>query len=431
MKNLVRKVLVVAGSLSLLAGVADAATIEERLAALEAKFEQEVSAREAQLQKRIGELEGQVNALSAQLVAMTRTPAIPAESELLTRIDSLEEQVFSLEDEQMSNPLKGIQLGGYGELHYNALSGSGGAADKREVDFHRFVLTVGKELNDRVRIFSEVELEHSLSGEGKPGEVELEQAYVDYDLNDNHTARAGLFLLPVGLMNETHEPPRFYGVERNPVEKNIIPTTWWEGGAGLHGSLSETVKYAAYVHSGLETTAADKYNIRKGRQKAAKANASDPAATVALAWSIPGVTVGGSVNVQSDITQGAAGEDQASAWMGEAHVDLQRGPWGLRALYAQWNLNGAGPESVGANRQFGWYVEPSYRINEKLGVFARYNQWDNQAGGGGAESGKEQIDVGINYRPHDQVVLKADYQWQNNENGKDQNGVNLGVGYEF
>jgi hypothetical protein len=143
------------------------------------------------------------------------------------------------------------------------------------------------------------------------------------------------------------------------------------------------------------------------------------------------MTVGGSMNVQADVTQGEAGEDVASAVMGEVHMDLQRGPWGLRALYAQWNLDGAGPESFGADRQFGWYVEPSYKITDTLGVFARYNQWNNQAGSSAADGGKEQVDVGVNWWPHEQVVLKADYQWQSNENGKDQNGINLGVGYDF
>lgn len=427
------KIVIGVSVLALQAGSAGAASVEERLAVLEAKFEQEASAREEVLLSRIQELEGQVAVLSTQVAAAASVPAggSDADAALLTRVDFLEEQVLSLEDEQMNNPLKDITLGGYGELHYNALSGSGGAKDKREVDFHRFVLTFGKEFNDRVRFFSEFELEHAIAGEGQSGEIELEQAYVDYDLNDRHTARAGVFLLPVGLLNETHEPTRFYGVERNPIEKNIIPTTWWEAGVGLYGQLSDSLNYAAYLHSGLATSADDKYAVRSGRQKAAKANASDPAATFALNYRVPGVTVGGSLNVQTDVTQGENGEDVASALMGEVHVDLTRGAWGLRALYAQWNLDGAGPESYGADRQFGWYIEPSYKITDTLGVFARYNQWNNQAGSNGANGGKEQIDVGVNWWPHEQVVLKADYQWQSNEDGKNQNGINLGVGYDF
>ncbi len=347
------------------------------------------------------------------------------------RLEILERRLDALgQSRQETDQTKQVQLGGYGELHYNNLSGEGGASDKDSIDFHRFVLFFGYDFSDRIRFSSELELEHSLVGDGEPGEVELEQAYIDLDLTENHTARAGLFLVPVGLINPTHEPPRFYGVERNPVEKNIIPTTWWEGGLGLYGELGAGWHYEAAVHSGLNTSTGSTYAVRSGRQKVAEATASDPAGTLALSWNAPGVTVGGAVQYQSDITQGsdsAAG----SAWLGELHASVQRGPLELRGLYAEWVLDGDGPESMGADRQYGWYVEPSYRVTESVGVFARYSEWDNQAGSGASASGKTQVDAGVNWWPHEQVVFKADYQWQDNENGKEQNGVNLGVGYEF
>ena len=100
-------------------------------------------------------------------------------------------------------------MGGYGELHYNNLSAEDEANDKEQIDFHRFVLFFGHEFSDRLRFFSEVELEHSLAGDDKPGEVELEQAFVEYDFNEYSSARAGVFLLPIGILNETHEPPTF------------------------------------------------------------------------------------------------------------------------------------------------------------------------------------------------------------------------------
>lgn len=342
------------------------------------------------------------------------------------RLERLEAKVDGLSGFQAG----AVQIHGYGELHYNNLSGKGGASDKEEIDFHRFVLFFGYEFNDRIRFQSEFELEHSLAGDGKPGEVELEQAYIDFDINDRHTARAGLFLVPVGFLNTTHEPPRFYGVERNPVEKNIIPTTWWEAGAGLHGTLGSGWRYEAAVHSGLNTSSNKSYAVRSGRQKVAEAKASDPAATVALSWTVPGVTLGGAINYQSDITQGSD-PDAGEAWLGELHADLRRGPLGLRALYAEWQLDGGGAESMDADRQYGWYIEPSYRVTDAIGVFARFNEWDNQAGSGDSASRKQQWDAGVNWWPHNQVVVKADYQWQDNENGKDQNGFNLGLGYEF
>ncbi|MEH6604324.1 MAG: hypothetical protein V7711_01995, partial [Pseudomonadales bacterium] len=142
-------------------------------------------------------------------------------------------------------------LGGYGELHYNNLEKQSDGSKKEEIDFHRFVLFVNHEFNDTTRLFSELELEHSIAGDGKPGEIELEQAYIEHDYAANHQFKAGLFLIPVGIMNETHEPNTFYGVERNPVEKNIIPTTWWEGGAALTGRFGEGFSYDAALTSGL------------------------------------------------------------------------------------------------------------------------------------------------------------------------------------
>ena len=351
--------------------------------------------------------------------------------EVTDRIASLEQQVSALSAKSERGGLAdGVKIHGYGELHYNNLTGKGGATDKDKIDFHRFVLFFGYDFNDRIRFNSEFELEHSLAGDGKPGEVELEQAYIDFDLTDNHTARGGLFLIPVGLLNTTHEPPRFYGVERNPVEGNIIPTTWWEAGGGIHGDLGAGWRYEAYLHSGLNTSTGSTYAIRSGRQKVAEAEASDPAATLALNWSIPGVTLGGAVNYQNDVTQGSD-PDAGSALLGEVHADLKRGPLGLRALYAEWALEGDGPESVDADRQYGWYLEPSYRMTKSVGVFARYGEWDNQAGSSATASRKTQVDTGVNWWPHEQVVVKADYQWQDNRNGKEQNGFNLGLGYEF
>jgi hypothetical protein len=318
------------------------------------------------------------------------------------------------------------QLGGYGELHYNNLD------SKDEIDFARFVLFFGHQFTDRLRFWSEVELEHAVSGDGEEGEVELEQAYVEYDLTENHHAKAGLFLLPVGILNETHEPPTFYGVERNPVEHNIIPTTWWVGGAALNGEIAAGWSYDVGIHEGMKTSAGDRYAVRDGRQKTSKADANDLAGTARIKWTgMAGVELAATVQYQSDMTQGED-PDAGHAWLFETHADIQRGPFGFRALYARWDLDGDGPESVGADEQAGFYIEPSFKITPKWGVFARYNQWDNQAGDSDSDTEKKQVNAGFNFWPHPDVVLKADVQQQDNEgDSNNDNGWNLGVGYQF
>ncbi|MCF8035934.1 MAG: OprO/OprP family phosphate-selective porin [Desulfobacteraceae bacterium] len=339
-------------------------------------------------------------------------------------------EAFESKGSRADSFMRKTEIGGYGELHYNNLSGQGGAADKESIDFHRFVLFFNYDHTERIRFNSELEVEHSIAGDDQPGEVELEQAYVDFHVNPYFTGRGGLFLLPVGILNETHEPPTFYGVERNPVEKRIIPATWWEGGAGGYGRIVPGLTYDLYVHSGLQTSADDNYAIRDGRQKVGKASAENPAATARITWrGLPGLELAASYQYQDDITQGTD-KTAGNAGMLVGHGIWRKGPLALKALYARWDLDGSGPEAVGADEQAGYYIEPSYKITPKIGLFARYNQWDNQAGNKG-DSEKIQWDAGINYWPHPDVVLKADYQIQDNENGRDQNGLNLGIGYQF
>lgn len=370
---------------------------------------------------------------AAIATALICTPAIAAPT-LEEKVDLLTQEVDRLKQEvaARSTPAGTSQtnVGGYGELHYNSLD------SKDEIDFHRFVLFFGHRFDERTRFFSELELEHSLvedTGDGSgPGEVELEQAYIDFDLSDAHTARAGLFLIPVGILNETHEPPTFYGVERNPVESNIVPTTWWEGGFGLHGQLGGGLGYDLALTSGLKvpTSGSGAYKVRDGRQKVAKADANNGAVTARLKWTgAPGVELATTAYYQSDIAQGTGAEGVAgAATLLEGHAVLARGPFALRALYAQWDLDGAGPLAVGRDEQKGWYVEPSFKITPKFGVFARYNEWDNEAGNA-ADSKKKQEDLGFNYWPHENVVMKVDFQRQSGAVNDD--GFNLGVGYMF
>lgn len=335
------------------------------------------------------------------------------------------EQTASTADQQGHGGGGRTTVGGYGELHYNNRDDS-----TEEIDFHRFVLFFGHQFSPGIRFASELELEHALAGDGAPGEVELEQAFVEFDLPRNTTARAGLFLVPAGILNPTHEPATFYGVERNPVESAIIPTTWWEAGAGFAGEIMPGLQYDVSVTSGLQvpTAGADAYTIRDGRQKVAEATAENFAYTGRVKWTaIPGTEVASTVQYQDDITQGTSSAG-GGAWLFEAHAITGYGPFNLRALVARWILEGSGPEALGRDHQMGWYIEPSYKITDKVGVFVRHNQWDTEFGSS-ADTEKRQTKAGVNFWPHPDVVLKADVQHQ--AGAIDSDGFNLGVGYQF
>ena len=334
----------------------------------------------------------------------------------------VEASVTAIEENMSSSSISKTTIGGYGELHYNNIE------DSEAIDFHRFVLFFGHEFSDKIRFFSELEVEHSLAGDGKPGEVELEQAYIEMDLTDDTALKAGLFLVPVGIINETHEPNTFYGVERNPVEKNIIPATWWEAGGSINTRFAEGWSADFAIHSGLNvpTTDSKAFLIRSGRQKVAKANADSLAYTARIKYTaVPGLELAASYQIQDDVTQGAL---NAGANLFTAHATYEKGGFGLRALYAMWDIDGADAAAIGRDEQEGFYLEPSYKINEKFGVFARYNAWDNNAGDA-ADTEKRQSNIGLNYWPHENVVFKVDVE--NRMGAQDGSGFNLGVGYQF
>jgi len=328
-----------------------------------------------------------------------------------------------------------VSIGGYGEMHYNNLSDqNNNGGNKDELDFHRFVFYLGYEFSDKTRLFSEVELEHSyVEGGEESGEFELEQAYIEHDLNSTTRVKVGLFLIPVGILNQTHEPETFYGVERNNVEKNIIPTTWWEGGVALNGELSPGWSYETTFTSGLKLDANEgQWKIRDGRQKVSEADASDPAYTANLKYTgIAGLEVGATVQYQQDLYQGKYNQD-VPAMLYEAHLAYRNGPFGLRALAATWDIDNAiNSIQSGADKQEGWYIEPSWLLMPKLGVFARYSEWDNQAGGAGNTEISE-WDVGFNYWLEERVVLKLDYQFQDAPSDqKELQGLNLGLGFSY
>ncbi len=383
--------------------------LKQRLEETEKKLE-----KTARLEKRVNEAEKQ-----AQKSAVLEQRLSETEQRLELAAEEIEKSQTAT-----ASPFMNTSIGGYGELHYNNIE------DAEKIDFHRFVLFLNHTFSDTTRFFSELEVEHSLAGEGKEGEVEVEQAYIEHDLNQDFSIKAGLFLVPVGILNETHEPPTFYGVERNPIEKNIIPSTWWEAGAGFTWRPAPGWAVDTALHSGLSTPldGSKAFLIRSGRQKVSNANADSLAFTGRLKFTgIEGLEWATTLQYQEDVAQGEL-DNAVEATLFETHIAYNTGPWGLRAMYARWDLDGSEPESFGRDEQSGFYIEPSYRFSDEFGIFARYNEWDNNAGDSN-DTEKRQYNIGFNYWLHPRVVFKAD--WENRAGAQSGDGFNLGVGYQF
>lgn len=374
--------------------------------------------------------------------AEVQTTAKLTEERLASTVEYIEEQAAP--GGSQGSWFDRTSVGGYGEIHYNDVDADDSDRSFKETDAHRYVLFVNHEFNDRGRFYSEFEVEHGLvkdTADGSNGgEIEIEQAYIELDLNNNHQAKAGLFLVPVGILNETHEPPTFYGVERNDVESIILPATWWENGAGLSGQYENGLSWDFAITSGLKvpTTGGSTYRIRSGRQKSSNASAEDLAYTARIGYSgIPGLQLSASLQHQSDISQ-ASGDGLDEANLLTAHAIYNKGGVQFRALWADWDIDGALVEAAGGDEQSGWYVEPSYRFDvpefdllQSIGFYARYEDLE----GFRIQDQFEQWEVGVNLWPTDKVVFKIDYRDREHDlpaaAGRDFNAIDLGVGFQF
>ena len=256
------------------------------------------------------------------------------------------------------------------ELHYNKPQFQDGI-----LDFHRFVLLVTHRFSDRVRFVSEIEIEHAVvEGLEEGGELELEQAYLDFLLTRGFNLRAGMLLVPLGIINERHEPPVFHGVERPLVDTVIIPTTWFDVGAGVHGEIGRGWRYRAYVMAPLNAAefSADE-GIREGQQHGSEANAGRIAVTGRVEYvGYRGLTIG------AGVWSGRSGFEfrptfDVPVTVGEIDARYARRRIELRGQFAQVSisnadqLNDALAIRTGVNPNIartlrGFYGEGSYRI---------------------------------------------------------------------
>lgn len=394
--------------------------------------------------------------LLAAAPALAESAAAPTLQELQQQIEALAAEIEAQKKAGAASPAGGLgnaTLGGYGEAYFKRIDGS-----QDEFDAYRLVLFVGHRFDDKLRFSSELEIEHAYTrdsdtscvftddgdgiveaGElvcGKPspsqGYIALEQLFLEYQYADQHRWSAGQLLVPVGILNETHEPDTFYGVFRAPVEREIIPSTWFETGLMFSGEIAPGVSYDAMVSSGLKNDGSK--SVKDGRQRGSKAAGNDLAWTGRLKYTgIAGTELGVTWQRQTDTSQGTLADDLDGDLL-EAHVAVKRGAFGLRALYAQWEFNeGAmAPADQKRAEQNGWYVEPSWKVTPTVGVFVRHSVWDNEAADAADSEWTEQS-VGVNWWLHERAVVKADLQFRDDPNpaNVDQDGFNLGIGFSF
>jgi cell division protein FtsB len=433
------------------------------------------------------ELEERIKQLEIQ-IELLKSKASDAEIEELKRqVQILAEEVQKLRSGEEETPVgeselealglgpsaakvyskkQGVSIGGYGEVLYEDFANENQSGQESEehatIDLLRAVLYFGYRFNEQFIFNSEVEYEHS------GNEVSVEFAYLEYRPRDAFGIRGGNVLIPMGFLNEFHEPTVFFGARRTVTETVIIPTTWHENGVGLVGR-SGIFDYRGYVINGFNAAGFSEDGLRGGRQDGAEAR-FDPAFTARLDIApVGGLILGGSIyGGNSAVFASGGGEEESrigsalqeqepdfkvETWIVEGHTQYDWGALQLRGLYTHASLGNVtelnefleltGDESVGKTLQ-GGYFQAAYDVfanrtstgSSSLTPFFRYERVDTQASvpsGFLKDPANDQSlwTFGIDYKPIYNVVIKADYQIIRNEADTGVNQFNIALGYNF
>ena len=365
---------------------------------------------------------------------------------------------------------RGVSIGGYGEVlfqDFDATADDGTRTGEDTIfDMLRAVLYFGYKFDDRIVFNSEIEYEHASTGEGdeQKGEVSLEFATLDFLLSKQANVRAGLVLLPVGFINEMHEPPTFLGARRPDVERFILPATWREIGVGGFGDAGH-FSYRGYVINGLDAegfTGED--GLREGRQGGTEASARDLAATARVDWhGVPGLQVGASF-FSGDSGQGAEDVNgdviHGKVTLYDVHAQYNTHGFQFRGLWTAVQVDDAGTistdilaldpndptqvtEAVGS-RMLGYYGEVGYDVlsisgeatRQSVIPFVRLERYNTQdrVPSGFESNGANDVRVttyGVAYKPITQLAIKVEYQDIDRADGSGTDQINAAIGYLF
>jgi Phosphate-selective porin O and P len=370
-----------------------------------------------------------------------------------------------------------LSLWGYGEIYYTHPTH---VPQDTQFDLARAVFGIGYRFDDRTVFNSEFEVEHAVASSQDVGEFEVEQFYIDHQLAPWASIKAGLFLMPFGLLNEHHEPTNYYGVQRNFVETLIIPSTWREGGFGLHGNTEIGLNWDAGVTTGLnlggwdinpedpqyrtalELEDNDIAPMQATHQELALANGHHLSQYLSLNYSgVPGFLAGAAVFTgEAAVPTVPAGLPSQRVTLWEGHARWTPGAAELSAVYAQghisntstFNLANAGASNPLPSEFLGYYLQGVYTVWEsggyRLAPFARWEHYDMGASYEGIPPGFTTVPAGLasdgrpwpqprdrvwtigaNFYMTPHVVFKVDYQTF--DVNKDLTRFDVGMGLNF
>ncbi|HTU60428.1 MAG TPA: hypothetical protein VMF89_18380, partial [Polyangiales bacterium] len=360
-------------------------------------------------------------------------------------------------------------IGGYGQFTLNSILPGNADEFSTRASVRRLVLFVAHPITDDIRVYTEFEWENAVACQSCNGSAEIEQAFVQWRLaGDAFMLRAGLLLVPMGIVNQWHEPPVFHGVERPGVDQVIIPSTWRELGAGFAGTIAEMFRYELYLTSTLDPLRLGENGLSPARSLGSFANMRAVAVTGrAEVEPVLGVIAGASfflsdLGANGTYYRRTGSERNLRLPLLGYSLDARMRRWGFeaRAVWAQFFFPNAGDllaayredgsplfirdASIGTvpERMQGGYIELAYNVFQELQLshellaFIRLETYDSQAAVPDTYKRNPALDIdeltaGLTYRPVTQLVFKADFQLRDRRLGWDEFQWNLGFGYMF
>lgn len=416
---------------------------------------QSTASREADLAQRLERLAAELAEVKSELAEMKKAQAAAPVAAAPGTAPSAAPSVVNgdVVAGAGANTQPATVLSSYAEINYNRYSRQ---RANDSADLRRFVLGFQHRLDSKTKVVAELEVEHGVSSASDVGEVALEQAYAERQLSNNLALRAGLMLMPVGLLNENHEPTAYYGVERNFVETAIIPSTWREGGVQLVGTLDNGWTVQGGLSTGFDINKWDATNSEAAEsplgsihQEMAQAKSHDLALFGAVNWrGVPGLLLGGSV-FTGNAGQATTTTGQMRVTLWDLHARYTVGRWDMSALYAMGTIsNTAGFNALSVGNPYlvpkrfdGAYLQVANKVwaqdDLSLSPFVRWERFNTQAAyadlGAGltpAAARAEKVwTVGANFQVGPGLVFKADIQ-RFKEN-RDKNRFDLGMGWSF
>ena len=427
-------------------------------------------------QSTIEEIEEKIRILAEEIADLKSEEAVPddvSSSDGFSGLGPAASKVYRRD--------KGLSIGGYGDVRFRHYTKN---KDGRQdiFDALRFVLYTGYKFNDWLVMNSEVEFEHGSTSNS--GSASVEFLTLDFLLDDAFNLRGGLVLIPMGFLNEVHEPPFYFGAERPEVERRILPSTWRENGAGIFGTFdlggAGDIHYRTFAVNGFDATGFSASGLRGGRQKGSEALADHWAFVGRVDYemgdALPGLMFGGSVYA------GKSGQNQENGvcinfcddpapgdpilqpetetrsvpdsfvHIYELHAQYKGHGLSLRGLFAHAFVDDAGDlsraldlgttssvakEMIGGYAEIGYDVMPLIVENEmSLEPFFRYEYLDTQhdVAGGFRKDQSRDYDLfvyGVSYKPIPQVVVKVDYRDFRAKRGSLRDEVQASIGFVF